>query len=546
MIAPPIIGKSRTRLFYWGALVFVFGFAIWQRFTLPLDPIADPDTWGYLSPALRKLTGAEFGHTHGRNFIYPGFLFLLLRAFGNFRAITIAQHLLGLTAGGVLLLTLRRARSFLPNPRVGRAIYDASGFIAAAIFLFASDPIYLEMQIRPEGVCAFLLAINVWLLIQLVACALIEDRQTTATGYAIALVFSSILLASVKPSFVLVALVAVAPAVILFFRRDRLRQKFAIASGTLASAALLLLPEHFLSRTDEKSRTFLSTTLFVMHANLIRDQMAEDLQRAAKIPYPREWLQRVQTMLSTEITKSAAAGRRYHVSTGFSPDYLMYNPTSIAVQLHTEFGGNIDALCAFYRFYYWRIWRHRPLEVIQKIARQMSIFYAPSCPAYNGAQSLSMANEYQRTVKSVDLTAYRKIRGFYAPETDILDRTGLLPRTAPVIQQPVYIRKPLGFLAATYLPLLVIGAGVSAFVLLRAGYRRRLGWLAALVLLFFSYNFASCLEVAVVHLLEYRRYITVQMYFTLLAQFFAFWFSLEFALEMRDHTKASPPDTNSR
>ena len=54
-------------------------------------PIVDPDFWGYLSPALRKLIGSEFGHTQGRNFLYPGFLYLLLRASGDFRAITISS-----------------------------------------------------------------------------------------------------------------------------------------------------------------------------------------------------------------------------------------------------------------------------------------------------------------------------------------------------------------------------------------------------------------------------------------------------------------------
>src|SRR5437868_4641130 len=96
---------SLWRLFYWTLLALVFAGAIWQRFKLPLDPIADPDTWGYLSPALRKLTGAEFGHTNGRNFVYPGFVFLVLRLFADFRAITIAQHFLGLLAGAVFLLT---------------------------------------------------------------------------------------------------------------------------------------------------------------------------------------------------------------------------------------------------------------------------------------------------------------------------------------------------------------------------------------------------------------------------------------------------------
>src|SRR4026208_2233 len=132
---------SLWRLFYWTLLALVFAGAIWQRFKLPLDPIADPDTWGYLSPALRKLTGAEFGHTNGRNFIYPGFLYLLLRVFRDFRAITVAQPFLGLLAGGILVLTWRRARVFVPNPRVGHAVQAGLGLLAAAIFLLASEPI---------------------------------------------------------------------------------------------------------------------------------------------------------------------------------------------------------------------------------------------------------------------------------------------------------------------------------------------------------------------------------------------------------------------
>jgi len=94
------------------------GFAIGlqsQRFKPPLTPIADPDTWGYLSPALRKLTCADFGHTQGRNFLYPGFLYLVLRSFGDFRAIAIVQHLLGVAAGGVLLLTWRRLPCLCPR-----------------------------------------------------------------------------------------------------------------------------------------------------------------------------------------------------------------------------------------------------------------------------------------------------------------------------------------------------------------------------------------------------------------------------------------------
>src|SRR5437879_4623584 len=107
---------SVWRLCYWTALAFIFTWAVWQRFVLPLDPIADPDTWGYLSPALRKLTGAEFGHSQGRNFLYPGFLYLILSPFADFRAITFVQHLLGLVAGA-FFCSLGSVLGFLSQSR---------------------------------------------------------------------------------------------------------------------------------------------------------------------------------------------------------------------------------------------------------------------------------------------------------------------------------------------------------------------------------------------------------------------------------------------
>ena len=289
--------ESQMRLLYWAALLAIFGFATWQRFSLPLYPIADPDTWGYLSPALRQLAGAEFGHT-GRNFIYPGFLLLILRAFNDVRAITVAQHCLGLLAGGVLLLTWKRACVFLPNPRISGAVRNGLGLVAAALFLFAGDQIHFELKIRPEGVSAFLMSVNLWLAIQVVASGLIEKRTIVATAYGSALVFSSILLASVKPTFQLAAVLALLPVAVFFLHGARAAEKFALVGAVMITVALLVLPERLLSRNDENSRTFLPRMLFTIHANLIRDQMADDLERGAPIPYPSEWLRHVQSALS--------------------------------------------------------------------------------------------------------------------------------------------------------------------------------------------------------------------------------------------------------
>jgi hypothetical protein len=525
-------------------VTLLFAWAAWQRFALPLNPIADPDTWGYLSPALRKLIGTEFGHTSGRNFIYPEFLFVLLRAFGDFRAITVAQHFLGLLAGGILLLTWRRARVFVPNPQVGHAVQTGLGLLAAAIFLLAGEPIRFEMQLRPEGVCAFLISVNLYFVIQFTACFFVEGRRVAAVVYGIAAVFSSILLASVKPSFWLASIVVLLLVAIFFFERGLIWQKIALGGGAAVSAALVLLPGHFLGRNDEVSQTFLPRNLFAIHANLIRDQMADDLRYGAKVPYPEEWVRRVHDALSTEIEKSIVAND--YRTLGFNPDYLMYQKNSIQVQLRREFGGNISALCTFYWFYYGRIWRQRPLLVFKKIMRQMAIFYRPVCPVYNRRKSWPLTDIYERAIFSLDSGPYRKIRAAYPPATDFMHRTEILSRSAPTIQQPRPIRLVLGLLAITYLPLLLSSLALGLTVLLRAEWRKRLGWLTALILLGYLYNAAACLEVAVIHSLEIRRYITVQMFLTLLTQFFALWFIIEFALEMRarqEHRFLIGPDT---
>jgi hypothetical protein len=546
MIERVASGKSSSwtrdwRLYYWGWVALLFTWAAWQRFALPLDPIADPDTWGYLAPALRKLVGAEFGHTDGRNFVYPAFVFSLLRLFGDFRAIVITQHLLGLLAGALLLIAWQRARVFVPASRLTRAAHDGLGLLAATIFLLAGEPTRFEMQLRPEGICAFLIAINLYLVLQFIAFSFVEKRRPwAAVGFGIGIAFTSILLASAKQSLALIAPVALLPVGIFFFKRGLFRQKIALAAGAALSAALLLVPEHFLSRPDETSRTSLPTLLFVNHARLIRDQMADDLQRGAAVPYPREWLQSIHGALSTEIPKSAAGRPGHFWSLGFDPDYLMYEKSSIVAQLRQEFGNDLPALCGFYRYYYWRIWREHPFVMIRKIGEQMGIFYSQMCPAYNREKSLYLASGYSYGATILNLEPYPELWTTYPPAVEFVHRTELLAENAPIIRQPIPLRMTLSLLAGMYRPLLWGALALSLVVLLQPRYRTRLGWLAALVLFVYSYNVATCLEVAVINSLEGRRYVTVQMFFTLLAEFFALWFLCEIALETRTRPNDSP------
>lgn len=515
----------------------LFAWAAWQRFSLPLDPITDPDMWGYLSPALRKLIGAEFGHTEGRNFLYPGFLFVLLRVFGDFRAITVAQHILGLLAGIILLLTWRRARVFIPNPRVGLVAYEWMGLLAAGIFLLATEPTRFETQLRPEGICAFLISANLYFVVQFTACCFIEQRKYAVAGYGIAAVVSSILLASVKPSFALVAIFALLPVGLFFFRRGWFRQKAVLAAGALVTAVLLFWPERFLSRNDEASRTFLPATLFVVHANLIRDQMAEDLAQKAAVPYSQEWLARIHAALATEIAKSHAANPRHYPSLGFDPDYLMFNQSSIVAQLRREFQNDVPGLCSFYRFCYARIWRQRPIAVLQKIVQQMEVFYTPVCPAYDRRRYWRLADEYGYSLMLLGLEPYRETLTAYPPAMDFVNRTELLSRDVPVVVQRRPIQGLFLVFGGIYSPLILLALGLVGAVLANGDRRKQFGWCAVLVLFGLLYNAISCLEVAILNSLEIRRYLTVQLFPVIFAQILALWFVLEFFLERRANRK---------
>jgi hypothetical protein len=519
--------KSRSAIIrsaYWICLVILFSWAAWRRFSPPLEPVADLDTWGYLSPALFKLTRGEFVHAGGRNFVYPGFLLVVLRMFGDFRAVVIVQHLLGLAGGGLLLLTWKRVRTFVATSRQADRVHLGLGLGLAAVFLLAGEPIRAEMGIRPEAICGFLLALSFYCLVEFLARAFVLRRAAVPWGIATGI--SAILLASVKPSFLFLALIPLLPIGIFLVTRNPLRQKIGLALGILVAAAMIALPEYFLSRKDELSRLFLPATLFVIHADLIRDQMADDVAKQAILPYRSEWLDRMHKQLAAEIVKSAATEGWRFPSLGFSPDVLMYGTNSIADQLAAEFNDDIGTLIWFYRFYYWRTWQKRPLEMTKKVARQMGLFYRAPSPVFDRRKIIPLTDVYEVSAVSFDLDSYREYLNAYPPARAWLPRSAHLAETAPSIEQGRVIRLPIVLLSGAYLPLLGITLAIGLGCV-RRDFGKKVGWLVVLTLLVFGYNAAASLEVAIIHTLDFARYSTVQFCCTVLAEFLALRLILE-------------------
>jgi hypothetical protein len=88
------------------AIGFVIG-GLMVRDRLPIIPLADGDTWGYLYPELSWLSGLGFQQTYGRDWLYPALLAGILDVSGDFCASTHVQRFLGPPGLLVFWLTCR-------------------------------------------------------------------------------------------------------------------------------------------------------------------------------------------------------------------------------------------------------------------------------------------------------------------------------------------------------------------------------------------------------------------------------------------------------
>ena len=209
----------------------------------------------------------------------------------------------------------------------------------------------------------------------------------------------------------------------------------------------------------------------------------------------------------------------------------MLRPDSFEMEMRREFRGRLDKLREFYRFYYQRAWREQPGQMLQKIGRQMLVFYALPCPAYRLSRTWQIAQDYDLSADALTKARVGRTWASYPPLVAFLGDTQRWAQTGLVLPIPGAIRKWESLLAFSYLPCLGAAMTMGAWLLVRPTSRRRLGLLVALVVFFYWYNFGNCLEIAVVHSLDNHRYDRAQLIFTIMAQAATFLLALEFACE---------------
>lgn len=520
-VMTPLPGLSplARRRFAWAtgvALAVILLFAAWTRLRWPAIPIVDPDTWGYFHPAMAKLTGHGFQHTHGRNFVYPGFVYLVLASWNDLRAIPLAQHALGLASGGLLWVCWRQWRGAFADPRLPAWADALLGLGLVAFFEQSASVVNYEHEIRPEGIFPFFALLDLSLLLAFWRAWWVERRPGRAAALAGGGIFGALLLYQLKPSFGLAVAAAAVPVLaavgVPWRRLDRSRRMLAGAAGAAGLAAVLLffLPEHLLSRGDWMSTLFFPETLLTVHGDIICDQMGEDVRDGAYTPFPADFLAQAHAAFVPELRIAREKINHPYPTLGFNPDYPMYNHGSYCAWLMGRL--QPPQIAAFATYYYRRVWTHHPGRMLAKIGRQLGVFYSLHCPAFYPGSVLRLDKMYRKSVAAFSYPNYLDELAHYPPGERYLDAARTLGASGLLQPQPEGMIALNTAASVVAFPLLIlflagmIAAGLARTEKFHAPAVARLlapGWL---VLLFHAFIFGNCLTISIVHSLNVDRY----------------------------------------
>ncbi len=490
----------------------LFVVAAWCRFSLPQTPLIDTD-YGYLWPVLSKLAGEAFARFQGVNFIYPGAVLGLVRLTGDFRAVTIAQHLLGLAAGGLFWLAWRRLGLFLPQSERGARIHLIVGLMGLAIYLLANNPIWLETRLRPDAVCMFFEMLCSWLALEALVAAHLCARPRRAWGLALGASLSAVLLAALKPSFLLSAGLIVALLSVLVARLRGLWIKkagFAVSLGAVVFA--IAARQSALTHDDENTKLFLPRTLFLFQAPIILSQIDRDLAAGLVPAAVRGELVILTADLQRDMQEGHRLNPNHYPVLGYDADYLQVRNESWFWRWRRRMGA--EKFPQFLHYWYWRSLREQPWAFARKIARQVGVFYRWDCPAFGTHRPLPVA--YATSQPAVTAPTTARLLGLSPAGRSLAAQLERLRAYKSADRGLGPINRAQKYAGWSFLAVLLLSLVLSPW-LVRAGLGRAL----ALLVVLYSLVAGNVLSIAAIHSMEISRYSEVLFLIALLAHLLA-------------------------
>lgn len=485
-------------------LGIIFIAAVLMRLRLPALPMADPDSWGYLSPALTLLASGQLVQENGRDWLYSGLVYLALEIFGSLAGLVRFQQVLGVLSGALMMTVLRLWARFLPASGLREAGVAVVGGLAAAIYLLRPDTMSFEMQLRPESVwCFFIFLQQIFLL------AYCWERWAARRlGRALACAVPAVCLAYVnlllKPSWGFAFVVTVLPVFLGVFgsRRGLFLRLLTPALAVGATVLLLWLPARYFFVRDEMGPNRLPLALFTIHAKWILEGFEDKVKALPAGDPERAFLERFLPVFHQEFARALEEDSVYR-QLGFDADYLRYR-SPIFSWLENEAGISDEKLMRFCFDGYRDAWRFRPGGMASKIGRQFQLFLLPEREVIY-KRGIKVRQKYLDTLQELPESlppASAAMETFYqAYRADVA-------RASTTVQdvEPWEIFKWLALLVARAAPFLtvlfLIALGGCWKCPALSGFRA-----AGLTgLLIYAAPAANAMTVAVIHALDVWRY----------------------------------------
>ncbi len=470
------------------------------RLWLPILPLSDGDTWGYLRPALHWLSGLGFQQTYGRDWLYPALLAGILKISGDFHAITYAQRFLGLAGILIFWAAWRSWLRLLPMPGpIARRICFAVALLLLALYALSPQQALLENTIRPEGMLAFFEMAYLYCLVSFFIGRWKLRRTGLAIAFGAATLGLSYAVLLLKPSwgfalgFSFLCLMAGG-----FGQATPLMRFGPLLGGVAAFVILFFLPK--LLGFQKDAQLFLPCTLVSIHAEQILETRPDMISPGAHNPGVPDAEFYEELAKALRPAKENPGG---YNALGFDTDYIQYRSGFFSSIVKKEGWSDRELAVACYSAYF-RAWLQTPWSMLQKLGRQFSVFLFPR------------AGDFYTTAKSVDLNHELAASRPFLPDDQ------LSPDTQKIYQSYLQILErsegnlshPLGLRILSRLASYLawssfwLQAGFFATMIViylnRKGRTLRLAGFAIVAVL--SATYGNVLTVALVHSLDVVRY----------------------------------------
>ncbi len=497
--------------------------ALVERLRLPRLPFADPDSFGYAYPAVSLLAEGHFAHTHSREFPYPMFLWAVVGAAGDWNAVAVVQHVIGVAGGCVLLAAWMR----IPLPRATGAGLEWTrtllGLGLLAAYLFMAQSIVYEHYLRPESISQAVGALLLFGAVELVRLGPDDPARGRRLLAAATLSFvSAALLAMLRPQTLLLV-----PAVGLFVVLSalRVRPRRRIAAAALGVPLLLCslglwIPERVLARDDPTAGRFMAGVLFFWHFHLVDDVLEADRRAGRLSPEEVQLLDRLEAAFAEEQARHRTEGRRYGFQ-GYNPDALYYGRAGRILSEH--FGTRTDAYRRFALCTFLRAIGRDPVGYAEKVGANLGRFYGwPGGTVLNHRGYYTVPRLIEHSVSSLRL--YHDALRVHRPTARYLDGLEAAVAAPAPARSWLLGSERIGqawgavyrAIDGLYVPLLL-----AALLLLPLRSAWDDGALAAATLASAVAVFAGLLTAALAHGLETPRYVFALGVFSLFSAFTA-------------------------